>query len=189
MGLARVPFCVGPEASESGSPAETQVALRPQRNANRPASPGLRTSPHASKAWGDGAMAASVRSFWRSGWRRAVGIIAAYALLLQASLAGAISHPSQAGAGPFDPLAVICVIDGGKAHTGLPEQPPANSGHRAHPDCGLCTVAAPALALALAVVLDLFTPDRANILPAAADQVAHPAIGALPGRPRAPPIV
>jgi len=125
----------------------------------------------------------------RLGLRTAVGWIAAYAFVLQATLAGALhpaaGDPSQA----FDPLSIICVIDGGKAHGGLPDQTPNSGGHGAHLDnhCGLCAVSVPAIAPASQATIDSLSPARSVLAAVATDSVTTHDLGALPGRPRAPP--
>jgi hypothetical protein len=124
----------------------------------------------------------------RVGLRRAVGWIAAYALVLQATLAGAALHPSASAEAEFDPLAVICVIDGGKAHAGLVGDLPQGSDHADKlTHCGLCVVSVSALAAVVAIAIGQLTPARSLLPRVAADQVARLDLSPLPGRPRAPP--
>jgi Protein of unknown function (DUF2946) len=127
----------------------------------------------------------------RIGLRRTIGWIAAYALVLQATLAGAALHPSVSAdaTSTFDPLAVICVIDGGKAHAGLADQLPGGPGHAGKLHCGLCVVSVSVLAAVIAVAIGQLTPTRSHPAPSAADQVAGLDLSPLPGRPRAPPAI
>jgi hypothetical protein len=127
---------------------------------------------------------------WLRIWlRAAVGWVAAYALVLQTTLAAFAAHPvaSLDPALAFDPVAIICLNSGGGADAMLPDQP--GGGHPTHVNdhCGLCTVSGPALAAAITAAIDQLTPARSNPAVAATDQVAHIAASPLPGLPRAPP--
>jgi hypothetical protein len=128
---------------------------------------------------------------WLRIWlRAAVGWIAAYALVLQTTLAAFAANPaaSHDPALAFDPVAVICLNSGGGADA-MPPHPSGGGGHPTHVNdhCGLCAVSGPALAAAITAAIDQLFPARSNPAAAATDQVAHIAASPLPGRPRAPP--
>lgn len=128
----------------------------------------------------------------RSRLRQAIGWIAAYALVLQTTLA-AFALPPLATTDPslaFDPAAIICVTADGVAHA-VPPDEPGGSGHTSHlgGHCGLCAVSAPVLAELIATEIDQLAPARSYTAPPAADQVASLASIPLPGRPRAPPAI
>jgi len=121
--------------------------------------------------------------------RGAVGWIAAYALVLQTTLAAFAGHPNA----PFDPasrfdLAVLCHNGGNAPESATPTEPGAPQ-HKPHLDnhCALCAAAGPTLALAIAPVIEVLVPDGGKRPLAATDQVAGFTVAFIPGYPRAPP--
>jgi hypothetical protein len=124
--------------------------------------------------------------------RRAIGWVAACTLALQTVLGGLLLLPlaSADAALAFDPAAIICLSGGGPGHTAAPaDELPAGSGQHAQlgGHCGLCAVSAPAIAPANQVAIASLSPARSDLAAVATDRLPTRKLGALPGRPRAPP--
>jgi Protein of unknown function (DUF2946) len=129
---------------------------------------------------------------WLRIWlRTAVGWIAAYALVLQTTLAAFAANPvaSLDPALAFDPVAIICLNSSSSSADAMLPDRSGGGGHPSHVSdhCGLCAVSGPVLAAAITAAIDQLSPARSNPAVAATDQVAHIAASPLPGRPRAPP--
>lgn len=76
-------------------------------------------------------------AFSREHWRAAIGLIAAYAIALQALFAAFAPLPANAAAGTADPLSILCLSFHSEAPVpGDPDGPAHPASHVVH--CVLC---------------------------------------------------
>ena len=123
-------------------------------------------------------------AFTKSDWRRAVGLIAAYAFALNVMLTGFAAHAAPS----LDPFSVICLS---AASGGDHAAATGNDGKGTapvHHDCGNCTLCgvAPSALPSFQVLLNLQFIVRSSIVADATRRQAVE-IKSLPGQPRAPP--
>jgi hypothetical protein len=122
--------------------------------------------------------------------RRAVGWIAAYALVLNTILTGllVVPHASADPSSQFE-AAIVCLSGHTAGDSGqvVPNGTPPSGWHSVG-HCALCVVSAFATAPAVAVVIGVLGPASLPALRPLSERATTGSLNSLPGRPRAPPV-